>query len=110
MATAAIRAGDQLQCDVSVSWISSPHAGNLARLSAVRSIRTARRRRALQFDGKIEPVPMMTTKWSQLQGRADFVFTTRKSNGPIAAELVGDAKDYLVENASGRWCSSRRKQ
>ena len=51
---------------------------------------------------KIEPVPMMTTKmeFSYKDGE-DFVFTDPESyeTVTIAAELVGDAKNFLVENA-----------
>ena len=51
--------------------------------------------------GKIEPVPMMTTKmeFSYKDGK-DFVFTDPENYETVtlAAELVGDAKNFLVEN------------
>jgi elongation factor P len=52
---------------------------------------------------RIEPVPMMTTKmeFSYMDGQ-DFVFTdpTNYESVTLAAELVGEAKDFLVENAT----------
>ena len=52
---------------------------------------------------KIEPVPMITTKmeYSYKDG-ADYVFTDPESYETVTltAELVGDAKDFLVENAT----------
>ena len=52
---------------------------------------------------RIEPVPMMTTKmeFSYMDGQ-DFVFTdpTTYESVTLAAELVGEAKDFLVENAT----------
>ena len=52
---------------------------------------------------RIEPVPMMTTKmeFSYMDG-TDFVFTdpTSFETVTLAAELVGEAKDFLVENAT----------
>ncbi len=51
---------------------------------------------------RIEPVPMITKKmeFSYKDGE-DFVFTDPETYEPVtlAAELVGDAKNYLVENA-----------
>src|SRR4029077_2764124 len=51
---------------------------------------------------KIEPVPMITKKmeFSYKDGK-DYVFTDPENYETVtlAAELVGDAKDYLVENA-----------
>lgn len=51
---------------------------------------------------RIEPVPMMTTKmeFSYMDGK-DFVFTdpTTFETVTLSPELVGDAKDFLVENA-----------
>jgi elongation factor P len=51
---------------------------------------------------KIEPVPMMTTKmeYSYKDG-SDYVFTDPESYETVtlSPELVGDAKDFLVENA-----------
>ena len=52
---------------------------------------------------KIEPVPMMTTKmeFSYKDGE-DFVFTDPENyeSVTLAKEMVGDAKNYLVENAT----------
>jgi elongation factor P len=52
---------------------------------------------------KIEPVPMMTTKmeFSYKDGK-DFVFTDPENYETVtlAEELVGDDKNYLVENAA----------
>ena len=52
---------------------------------------------------KIEPVPMMTTKmeYSYKDG-ADYVFTDPESYETVtlSEELVGDAKNYIVENGS----------
>jgi len=51
---------------------------------------------------RIEPVPMMTTKmeFSYMDG-TDFVFTdpTNYETVTLPPELVGEAKDFLVENA-----------
>ena len=52
---------------------------------------------------RIEPVPMVTKKmeFSYKDGE-DYVFTDSETYETVtlAAELVGDAKNYLVENAS----------
>ena len=52
---------------------------------------------------RIEPVPMMTKKmeFSYKDGE-DYVFTDPETYETVtlAAELVGDAKNYLVENGS----------
>jgi elongation factor P len=52
---------------------------------------------------RIEPVPMVTKKmeFSYKDGE-DFVFTDPETYETVtlAAELIGDAKNYLVENAS----------
>ena len=52
---------------------------------------------------RIEPVPMITKKmeFSYMDGE-DFVFTDPENYETVtlAAELIGDAKNYLVENAS----------
>ena len=52
---------------------------------------------------RIEPVPMLTKKmdFSYKDGE-DFVFTDPETYDTVtlAAELVGDAKNYLVENAT----------
>jgi elongation factor P len=51
---------------------------------------------------RIEPIPMMTTKmeFSYMDG-TDFVFTdpTSYETVTLPPELVGEAKDFLVENA-----------
>jgi elongation factor P len=51
---------------------------------------------------RIEPVPMITKKmeFSYMDGE-DFVFTDPEDYETVtlAAELIGDAKNYLVENA-----------
>jgi elongation factor P len=52
---------------------------------------------------KIEPVPMITTKmeFSYKDGK-DFVFTNPENYETVtlSAELIGDDKNYLVENAA----------
>jgi elongation factor P len=51
---------------------------------------------------KIEPVPMITKKMEfSYKDGDDFVFTDPEDYETVtlAAELVGDAKNYLVENA-----------
>jgi len=52
---------------------------------------------------RIEPVPMITKKmeFSYMDGE-DFVFTDPENYETVtlAAELIGDAKNYLVENAA----------
>lgn len=71
--------------------------------ATLRSIRTGKAS-DVRFSSteKIEPVPMMTTKmeYSYKDG-ADYVFTDPESYETVtlSAELVGDAKDFLVENA-----------
>jgi elongation factor P len=71
--------------------------------ATLRSIRTGKAS-DVRFSSteKIEPVPMMTTKmeYSYKDG-ADYVFTDPESYETVTltAELVGDAKDFLVENA-----------
>ena len=50
---------------------------------------------------KIEPVPMMTTKMEfSYKDGADYVFTNPENYETVTltADLVGDAKNYLVEN------------
>ena len=50
---------------------------------------------------RIEPVPMLTKKMEfSYKDGADFVFTDPENYETVtlAAELVGDAKNYLVEN------------
>ena len=52
---------------------------------------------------RIEPVPMITKKMDfSYKDGDDFVFTDPEDfeTVTLAAELVGDAKNYLVENAS----------
>jgi elongation factor P len=70
--------------------------------ATLRSIRTGKSSDIrLSSTEKIEPVPMMTTKmeFSYKDGE-DYVFTDPESYETVtlAAELVGDAKNYLVEN------------
>ena len=70
--------------------------------ASLRSIRTGKSSDIrLSSTEKIEAVPMMTTKmeYSYKDG-ADYVFTDPENYETVtlAAELVGDAKNYLVEN------------
>jgi elongation factor P len=71
--------------------------------ATLRSIRTGKTS-DVRFSSteKIEPVPMITTKmeYSYKDG-ADYVFTdpTTYETVTLTADLVGDAKDFLVENA-----------
>ena len=71
--------------------------------ATLRSIRTGKAS-DVRFSSteKIEPVPMMTTKmeYSYKDG-VDYVFTDPENYETVTltAELVGDAKDFLVENA-----------
>jgi elongation factor P len=70
--------------------------------ATLRSIRTGKTS-DVRFSSteKIEPVPMMTTKmeFSYKDGK-DFVFTDPENYETVtlSAELVGDAKSFLVEN------------
>jgi elongation factor P len=70
--------------------------------ASIRSIRTGKSS-DIRFSSteKIETVPMLTTKmeFSYKDGE-DYVFTDPESYETVtlAAELVGDAKSYLVEN------------
>ena len=70
--------------------------------ATLRSIRTGKSS-DVRFSSteKVEPVPMMTKKmeFSYKDGE-DFVFTDPENyeSVTLAAELVGDAKNYLVEN------------
>jgi elongation factor P len=72
--------------------------------ATLRSIRTGKAS-DVRFSSteKIEPVPMMTTKmeFSYKDGE-DYVFTDPESYETVtlSAELVGDAKNYLVENGA----------
>jgi elongation factor P len=72
--------------------------------ATLRSIRTGKSS-DVRFSSteKIEPVPMITKKmeYSYKDG-ADFVFTDPETYETVtlAAELVGDAKNFLVENAT----------
>jgi elongation factor P len=70
--------------------------------ATLRSIRTGKSSDIrLSSTEKIEPVPMMTTKMEfSYKDGADFVFTNPENYETVtlAAELVGDAKNYLVEN------------
>ena len=71
--------------------------------ATVRSIRTGKSS-DIRFSSteRIEPVPMLTTRmeFSYKDGQ-DYVFTDPETYETVtlAPELVGDAKDYLVENA-----------
>ena len=71
--------------------------------ATIRSIRTGKSS-DVRFSSteKIEPVPMITTKmeFSYKDGE-DYVFTDPETYETVTlnAELIGDAKDYLVENA-----------
>ena len=71
--------------------------------ATIRSIRTGKSS-DVRFSSteKIEPVPMITTRmeFSYKDGE-DYVFTNPENYETVTlnAELVGDAKDYLVENA-----------
>jgi elongation factor P len=72
--------------------------------ATLRSIRTGKAS-DVRFSSteKIEPIPMMTTKmeYSYKDGQ-DYVFTDPETYETVTltGELVGDAKDFLVENAS----------
>ncbi len=71
--------------------------------ATIRSIRTGKSS-DVRFSSteKIEPVPMITKKmeFSYKDGE-DYVFTDPENYETVTlnADLVGDAKDYLVENA-----------
>jgi elongation factor P len=71
--------------------------------ATLRSIRTGKAS-DVRFSSteKIEPIPMMTTKmeYSYKDGQ-DYVFTDPETYETVtlAADLVGDAKDFMVENA-----------
>jgi elongation factor P len=70
--------------------------------ATLRSIRTGKSSDIrLSSTEKIEPVPMMARKMEfSYKDGADFVFTDPEDYETVtlAAELVGDAKNYLVEN------------
>ena len=71
--------------------------------ATIRSIRTGKSS-DVRFSSteKIEPVPMITKKMEfSYKDGVDFVFTDPENYETVTlnAELVGDAKDYLVENA-----------
>ena len=71
--------------------------------ATLRSIRTGKAS-DVRFSSteKIEPIPMMTTKmeYSYKDG-ADYVFTNPENYETVTlnAELVGEAKDFMVENS-----------
>ena len=71
--------------------------------ASLRSIRTGKTS-DVRFSSteKIEPIPMMTTKmeYSYKDG-ADYVFTNPENYESVTlnAELVGEAKDFIIENA-----------
>ena len=70
--------------------------------ATLRSIRTGKSSDIrLSSTEKIEPVPMMTTKMEfSYKDGADYVFTNPENYETVTltADLVGDAKNYLVEN------------
>src|SRR6185369_3704526 len=72
--------------------------------ASIRSIRTGKSA-DVRFSSteRIEPVPMITKKmeFSYKDGE-DFVFTDPENYETVTLppELVGDSKDYLVENAA----------
>ena len=70
--------------------------------ATLRSIRTGKSSDIrLSSTEKIEPVPMITTKMEfSYKDGADYVFTdpTTYETVTLTDELVGDAKNYLVEN------------
>jgi len=70
--------------------------------ASLRSIRTGKSSDIrLSSTEKIEPVPMMTTKMEfSYKDGADYVFTDPENYETVTltADLVGDAKNYLVEN------------
>ena len=70
--------------------------------ASLRSIRTGKSSDIrLSSTEKIEPVPMITTKMEfSYKDGADYVFTNPENYETVtlAPELVGDAKNYLVEN------------
>src|ERR1043165_6145561 len=72
--------------------------------ATIRSIRTGKSS-DVRFSSteRIEPVPMITTRmeFSYKDGE-DYVFTDPDTYETVtlSAELIGDAKDYLVENSS----------
>jgi elongation factor P len=70
--------------------------------ATLRSIRTGKSS-DVRFSSteRIEPVPMITKKMEfSYKDGVDFVFTDPETyeSVTLAAELVGDAKNYLVEN------------
>ena len=71
--------------------------------ASLRSIRTGKTS-DVRFSSteKIEPIPMMTTKmeYSYKDGQ-DYVFTNPENYESVTlnAELVGEAKDFIIENA-----------
>ena len=72
--------------------------------ATLRSIRTGKSS-DIRFSSteKIEPVPMITTKMEfSYKDGADYVFTDPENYETVTltAELVGDAKNYLVENGA----------
>lgn len=72
--------------------------------ATIRSIRTGKSA-DVRFSSteRIEPVPMITTRmeFSYKDGE-DYVFTDPETYETVTlnSDLIGDAKDYLVENAS----------
>lgn len=70
--------------------------------ASLRSIRTGKTSDVrFSSTAKIEPVPMMTSKWDfSYKDGEDFVFSDPETFETISLnkDLVGDAKDYLAEN------------
>ena len=71
--------------------------------ATLRSIKTGKSSDIrLSSTEKIEPVPMLTTKMEfSYKDGTDYVFTDPENYETVtlAAELVGDSKNFLVENA-----------
>jgi len=72
--------------------------------ASIRSIRTGKSS-DVRFSSteKVEPVPMITTKMEfSYKDGTDFVFTDPENYETVtlSAELIGDDKNYLVENAA----------
>jgi len=109
MATAGdLRRGMAINYNGDISVVLSMQhrtPGNLRAFvqATLRSIRTGKSS-DVRFSSteKVEPVPMITTKmeYSYKDGQ-DYVFTDPENYETVtlAAELVGDGKNYLVENA-----------
>src|SRR5258708_4852363 len=110
MATASdLRRGMAINYNRDISVVldfQHPTPGNLpafvqATLPSIRTGKTSDVR--FSSTEKIEPIPMMTTKmeYSYKDGQ-DYVFTDPENYETVtlSTELVGEAKDFLVENAT----------